>query len=149
MRITETIVIDKPIEEVWEAFDDPERMTVWQPTLARFEHISGEPGQPGAKSKLVYEEGKRTIEMTETVLERGPHHLSGIYEVGGSVAATTNRVDNTFEDLAGSTRWEVVSEFQFTGMERFIMAFMKRMFAKRTRQDMQRFKEMVETQPGT
>lgn len=144
MRITETVVIDKPLNEVWEAFDNPQNLKVWQPTLETFEHLSGQPGQPGARSRLVYKEGKRTIEMTETVAERGANHLSGMYEVGGSVSATTNRVDNTFETVDGSTRWTVASEFRFSGMERFIMPFMKPMFAKRTREDMQRFKEMVE-----
>lgn len=137
-------MIHRPLEEVWDAFDDPQNLKVWQPTLESFEHLSGEPGQPGAKSRLVYVEGRRTIEMTETVLERSENHLSGMYEVGGSVSATTNRVDNTFESLDGSTRWQVVSEFRFSGMERFVMPLMRPMFVKRTRDDMRRFKEMVE-----
>lgn len=145
MRISQTILIEKPIEEVWAAFDDPTRMKAWQPTLKSFEHLSGEPGQPGAESKLVYVEGKRTIEMVETILERGKYHLSGTYIVGGSVSQTTNQVDNVFERANGHTTWRMVSEFRFSGMERFIMPLMRPMFAKRTRQDMQRFKEMVES----
>lgn len=146
MKIIETIVIDRPIEVVWTAFDDPENLKRWQPTLESFEHVSGEPGRPGAKSRLVYVEGKRTLEMTETVLERSQYRLSGSYEVGGSVSHTVNRVDNVFESLNGSTRWQMISEFEFSGMERFVMPLMKPMFVKRTRQDMQRFKEMVEGQ---
>ena len=146
MRFTETLVINRPIEHVWRAFDDPEDMKRWQPTLASFEHISGERGQPGSKSRIVYQEGKRRIEMTETLLERSEHQrLSGIYEVGGSVSATTSRIDNEFEDLGGSTRWTMESEFEFTRAERFIMPFMKWIFVRRTRDDMRRFKEMVET----
>lgn len=144
MRITEAVVIDRPLEEVWAAFDNPETLKRWQPTLESFEHMSGEPGQPGAQSRLVYVEGKRTIEMTETLLERGEGYLSGEYLVGGSVSPTVNRVDNVFERLDSSTRWRMVSEFRFSGIERFVMPLMKAMFAKRIRDDMRRFKEVVE-----
>lgn len=82
--------------------------------------------------------------MTGTVLERGEGYLSGEYLVGGSVLTTVNRVDNVFERLDSSTRWGMVSEFRFSGMERFVMPLMKPMFAKRIRDDMRRFKDSVE-----
>jgi hypothetical protein len=58
---TVEIEIDLPRDQVIALFDNTENLFKWQTGLKDFEHISGEPGQPGAKSKLTYLYGKRTI----------------------------------------------------------------------------------------
>ena len=70
MQFTETVILDKPIDAVWAAFDNTENLFKWQPSLTDFRHMSGEPGQPGAVSELTYREGKRTMVLTETITER-------------------------------------------------------------------------------
>jgi carbon monoxide dehydrogenase subunit G len=52
MNYTTTIDLNVPIDRVVSLFDDPENMKKWQPELLSFEHISGDAGQPGAKSRL-------------------------------------------------------------------------------------------------
>ena len=37
--------------------------------LQTFERLSGEPGQPGAKSKLTFLNGKRTIELSDALYD--------------------------------------------------------------------------------
>ena len=53
MKYTREVVIDLPRDRVIELFDDADNLPKWQEGLQRFEHVSGEPGQPGAKSRLV------------------------------------------------------------------------------------------------
>ena len=53
MKYTVEIEIDLPRERVIELFDSTENCFKWQKGLLSFDHLSGEPGQPGAKSKLV------------------------------------------------------------------------------------------------
>ena len=65
MKYTREVVIDLPRERVIELFDDADNLTKWQEGLQAFEHVSGEPGQPGAKSRLVYDYRGRRFEMTE------------------------------------------------------------------------------------
>ena len=67
---TVAIEIDLPRDRVIELFDNPDNLFKWQTGLQSFDHLSGEPGQPGAKSKFVYRSGKHTIELIETVTER-------------------------------------------------------------------------------
>ena len=66
---TVEIEIELPRDKVIELFNSSENLFKWQTGLQSFEHVSGEPGQDGAKSKLVYINGKHHIELIETVTE--------------------------------------------------------------------------------
>ena len=59
MKYKAEIEIDKSIEEVVDLFNNPDNMDKWMEGLQGFEYISGEPGQVGAKSRLVFKMGKR------------------------------------------------------------------------------------------
>ena len=41
MKFTLELPIDKPRAELWKAFDDPQKMKIWQPSLLSFEPVSG------------------------------------------------------------------------------------------------------------
>lgn len=141
MQFTDSVILNKPIDAVWAAFDNTDNLKKWQPTLIDFKHVSGEFGQPGAVSELTYKEGKREMVLTETVTERDyPAKFSGTYEVQGTVNIVTNR----FTDLGdGTTRWDIDCTFTFGGFFRFIAPLMKGAFVKRTRADIQRFADKL------
>ena len=67
---TTTIVIDLPRDKVVALFDEPANLQKWQRGLLSFEPLSGQEGQAGAKSKLVFQMGKRRMEMIETITRR-------------------------------------------------------------------------------
>jgi uncharacterized protein YndB with AHSA1/START domain len=48
MKFRHEIVIDADQRLVWTAFDNPEGLKDWQPTLESFTRRSGKDGQPGA-----------------------------------------------------------------------------------------------------
>jgi len=142
MRHTVRLDIDLPRARVIELFDDPDNLAAWQPGLLSFEHFEGEPGQPGAKSRLRYKMGKREIEMVETILVRDlPDVFSGTYEAKG----VWNEVINRFtEPEVGRTSWEVETEFRCSGMMRIMSVLKPVMFKKETRGHMERFKAFAE-----
>jgi len=145
MKFTLELPINKSRAEVWKAFDNPENMNKWQRSLISFETVSGKQGQPGAVSKLTYEEHGRQFELTERVTHRAePQRLDGVYENN----VTDNIVRNTFvEQAKEQTLWVVETEFKFkTLVMRIIGPLMKKNFVARTQKDMERFKEMVESQ---
>ena len=93
MKYTLETEIHLPREEVIKLFDNQENCFKWQEGLQSFEHVSGEPGQPGAKSRLVYQMGKRRIEMMETITARNlPDEFRGTYDAKG----VHNIVENRF-----------------------------------------------------
>ena len=95
-----------------ELFDNPENLYKWQEGLISYEHVSGEPGKVGAKSRMRYRWGKREIEMIETITVRNlPDEFSGTYDAG----QTFNEFRNYFyETEQGYTRWVGVSVFRLS-----------------------------------
>ena len=143
MQFELSLVIAAPPDEVWDVFNDPANLPNWQPTLASYEAISGEPGWPGAVSLLVYHEQGRRMEMTETITARDEgRHRSGHYESAWAV----NDMACTFEALPdGGTRWRALAEFRFKGWVKLIAPLMRGGIRKRLEDDMLRFKTLVES----
>ena len=111
---TVEIEIALPRERVVELFDEPENLYKWQTGLQSFEHLSGEPGQVGATSKLVYLNGKHRIELLETITDRNlPDEFSGTYEWSGG----RNTLQNRFIALGPDrTRWESTCDYEFKSL---------------------------------
>lgn len=144
MKYSISIEINKPRTRVIELFDNADNLKEWQPGLVSFEHVSGEPGQVGAKSRLQYKMGKREIEMIETITENNlPERFCGTYEADG----VWNSVDNVFVEVdENTTRWDFSTEFKMSGIMMKIMAFlMPGMFKKQSCEFMENFKKFVES----
>jgi len=138
------LTINKPLAEVWKAFDNIENMKKWQPTLVKFEPLSGIPGQPGAVSKLTYEEGGREFTLIEKITHRDePNSFDGVYENNFA----DNIIRNKFIELGQhQTVWAMETEFKFKTLIMKLMGpLMKKNFVARTQKDMERFKEMAES----
>ena len=142
MKYSCTVMIDRPIAEVIDKFDSTENLHNWQPTLKATEHLSGEPGQPGAKMKLTYDQRGRDMFMVETINDRSfPTSFSATYEAPGVVNPCVNR----FEDLGNQTRWTMDTEFRFSGFMAIISLFMRGAFPRETQKMMDQFKSWVES----
>lgn len=143
MKYSLEIEIDLPRDRVIELFDNPDNIKKWQPGLVSFEHVSGEPGQVGAKSKLVYKMGKRTINMVETITTRDlPDVFSGVYDADGVHNTMVNRFE---QPTPNKTKWIAESEFRFSGVMKMMSLVMpKKMFERQTCEFMQSFKTFAE-----
>lgn len=143
MKYTTQVTINLSREKVIELFDSTENLYKWQPGLLKFEHLSGEPGQRGAKSRMVYEARKGELEMVETITKRDfPDEFHGTYEARG----VFNQVSNYFsEPEPGTTVWRTENIFKFRGMMALMAPFMKKAFTHNTLLTMERFKVFAET----
>ena len=145
MKFTVQLPIHKSRLEVWKAFDNPDNMKKWQPSLISFDRISGAQGQPGAVARLTYEENGRQFALIEKVTYREePQRLDSVYENDFA----DNIVRNKFiEQGNDQTLWVVETEYKFkTLIMRILGPIMKKNFVARTQKDMERFKEIVESQ---
>lgn len=144
MKFSLHVDIDLPIDKVIELFDNTDNMMKWQEGLLSFEHLEGEPGQPGAKSKLVYKNGSKTFDLYEEITVRNlPEEFSGYYDH----VAMRNSMNNSFASLSDNqTRWSTEIEYEFkTTMWKIMSLFMKPMFKKQTLGFMKNFKKFAET----
>lgn len=144
MKYTCEITIDLPRDRVLELFDDPENLKHWQTGLQSFEPVSGTPGQPGAKSRLVYRMGDRDVVMIETITRRNlPETFDGTYEAKNVHYTVRNR----FTKKGRQTIWTLESEYKFRGLMRIVALLMGGAFRKQTEKFMRQFKEFAESRP--
>ena len=143
MKYSTEVTIDLPRERVIELFDSFDNLVKWQPGLRSYEHLSGTPGEPGAKTRLRYDEDGREMEMIETVLKRDlPDEFTGTYEAKGVYNWVSNRF---YEAGPDQTRWVLDTEFKFSGLiMTFMGIFMRGSFPKRTLETMNMFKAFAE-----
>ncbi len=142
MKYTTAIDINLPRSRVIELFDSFENMYKWMPDLISHEHMSGESGHPGAKTKLLYKMGNREIEMIETITKRNlPDEFDSTYEAKGVFNVVTNRFEEITPD---KTRWISDNEFKFSGFMAIMGWLMPGSFKKQSFKYLQLFKEFAE-----
>jgi hypothetical protein len=147
MKYTVQIDINLPLDHMITLFDNPANLKHWQPGFVSFEPISGTPGEVGAKSRLMYQMGKRDVELIETITKRDlPREFSGTYETQGM----WNEIKNQFEAIdSQTTKWTSEVEFHASGfMMKAMTLLMPGMFKKRSMQHMELFKKWAESQEG-
>lgn len=106
-------VIERPRDAVADLYADRPRIKEWLPGLVEYKHLSGEPGQPGAKAELVLE-----LTVVETVTDRN---------LPDSFSHTVERkkicipIENIFEELSpSSTKWTLEAEIKGWITEKFL-----------------------------
>lgn len=145
MKYDVKVEIEAPRPRVIELFDNSENLVKWQPSLLEFEHLTGNPGEKGATSKMRYKMGSKEVTMVETVVKNDfPSSFVATYEAKG----VWNEVINTFEETGvGRTSWSMQSEFQCKGIMRVLSFLMPGVFKKETLKQMNHFKTFVESAP--
>ena len=142
MKYTVGTDIDKPRDEVVALFMDPENRPKWQRGLVSVEVLDGEAGQAGARSKLVFQMGKRKMEMLENLtVAEPPDVVEHTYDAKG----VHNIVRTRFVEVApDKTRVESDNEFQFQGFMKVVSFLMKGAFPKQSMKIMNDFKALAE-----
>ncbi|MCU0435288.1 MAG: SRPBCC family protein [Bacteroidia bacterium] len=144
MKYTISTTIHKPINQVIALFDDPANLKHSFPTLQSTELIGGVAGQPGAKTRMNFKNGNRTLTLTETVLVRNyPHEFTCAYEAPN----VYNTVKNSFSKAGeNATLYTSEQEFKLKGFVKVLGWIMPGAFKKEGIKHMNLFKEFAEKQ---
>jgi carbon monoxide dehydrogenase subunit G len=142
MKYKCSATINKPLQEVTAKFIDTNNLKHWQPGLQSYEHVSGQPGQPGAVSNFTFLMGKRKMVLTETILVNNlPDEFSVEFE-GGSMK---NIVRSYFKSIdENSTSYESDNEFDMKGAMKILGWIMPGLFKKQSMVYVNNFKNFVE-----
>jgi len=143
MKHNFAVEIDAATADVWTAFTSAENLGRWMQNFESFTPLSGEPGREGFVAEFVFDERGRRLLMKETITEcREPDFLAGTCETAYGSALIVNH----FEAInGGCTRWTSWFNFTFTGLMRFVSLLFGGAIRRRTEEDMQRFRLMVES----
>ena len=144
MKFICTVTIQQPIEKVAELFADPAYLKEYQEGFEKKELVSGEAGQVGAISNLYYKTGKRTMELTETILVNNlPHEFMGQYHH----KFTDNTMKSMFTALSeNETKYDAeihYTEFRGTPVK-VIKFFFHKFFKKQVQKWLNNFKIFAE-----
>jgi hypothetical protein len=143
MTYSVELTINLPPADVARKMDSIENLKHWQHGLTSAEHISGTPGEVGAKMQLNYKFGKRSMQLVETISKRNfPKEFHATYETKGMY----NIQENSFEETPeGNTKWVSKCEFIPTNfMMRVMTSLMPGAFKKQSRKYMEDFKNFAE-----
>jgi uncharacterized protein YndB with AHSA1/START domain len=123
MIVEKSVVIDRPLDEVWAIFDDADLQTEWNSDLLDYEPVSGEGNAKGAVSTLTFKRGDGETVLTATVLERKPpHEISAVYEgmqLPFYLSSTFSAVDDD------STEWHAEIEVKLNLMQKALGPLLK------------------------
>jgi uncharacterized membrane protein len=137
-----SLVIDKPIKIVYQAYIDPENMMQWTKDLEKFEIIKGKFGEIGATARLHYNQkgSKSILEDKLEYLEPGKKIVSQV--TGGGLKA---RVETAF--ISGTDKTELFLIWNGKGNNifiTFILAILKKKIKSQARSELDKFKVLVE-----
>lgn len=142
MKYTVSNTINSSLEKVHQKFIEPDGALNWMEGLQRIEHLSGTPGEVGAKSDFYSVYKNKEMKISETILEQNlPHQIKFGYESPMGY----NEVELLFEELNENTVKQTNnSYFALKGFMKVMGFFMKSMFKKQSLKYMNGFKNYVE-----
>jgi hypothetical protein len=112
MRSIAVLEIDAPPEGVSERYADPRNNEKWMTELERFEALSGDPGMPGSRYRLISD--LPHLNFIATVVERRLHESVKLRLEAPSLSID---VHVTFTALRGDrTRFRSTEVFRFKGL---------------------------------
>ncbi|MBC2934400.1 SRPBCC family protein [Nocardioides sp. zg-1228] len=152
MKFTTSIEIALPRQHVVELLTDPANRPKWLKGLVSHEPLTGVDGHVGTESRVVFGQGKGTMECTETITRREPTDLRDfpddkVVHFDREIVAEgmwSAAQETLSESSPGTTGWVSANEYRFSGPMRLIAPLMRRSFIKQTRQHMLDFKAFAE-----
>lgn len=146
MKYTCKIEIDQPIDKVVALWQDENNFKAWQDGFVSIEHLSGSPETVGAKSRILFKQGRRQLELLETVmLSNLPEEKTALYEHKHMTNTQTTRFEKRPDNKTA-----YISEVEYTQFNGFfpkIMAILfPSMFKKQSEKWMRQFKKFAERQ---
>ena len=146
MKFKLSVEINLPKEKVAAYFADPQYLGAYQDGFQRKELQSGIDGQEGAISKMYYLQGRRKLELTETIVK---NQLPDVFEGYYHHEHMDNTMKCTFTTI-GDDKTRYDSEIDYIAVRGFIpklmFKFFPSMFKKQAEKWMLQFKSFVESE---
>ncbi len=143
-KISYSIEINKPVEEVWNLFHDETQMDKWLMGFDSMELIEGKEREVGSKYKLYFDENGKKIEMIETITAFEPNK---VFANTMNTEMMNTETTMHFSSLPIGTKIEVESIFIADGVVANLMVRMGLSYIEnRYKQSYQKLKELAESQ---
>lgn len=142
MRAEESVVIDRPVEEVFSYASNPENLPEWTGTAVEVRTDEPGPLREGATFTAV---GKLLGRRVETAFEVIAHELNRRHAHRSTGGPFPTEWTLTFEGTVwGGTRYTQVAEGEPGGFFGFATGLLERAARRQFREDMVRLKDLLE-----
>jgi len=142
-RIERSVVIERPIDEVWEFVHDTTKDALWQTTLTESEKLTDGPMRVGTRVREVRHFLGVRIELTWEVTEYEPNRKSAIRGVSGPVPLTGGY---RLEPLDAGTRFTVSGELDAHGLFKLAEPVFARITRRELEANLGHLKDLLETE---
>ena len=142
-KLESSVVINRPLEEVFAFVTDFDNATQWMAELVEGKQTSEGPLGVGTTLSGVARPMGRRVESTQEVVEYEPNSKYAIKSTSGPVASQDNY---TFESVAGGTKLTRVAEAEVSGVFKLAEPLFARMMRRQFETNFANLKDLLEAQ---
>ena len=140
-KIEQSIVINRPVEEVFAFYTDLSNSTQWETGVLEVRQTNEGPSGVGTTWKGVRQNLGRRFEQIVEVTEWEPNRKAS-YE--STSKPFPMQASFSFESIEGTTRITVVANVQFSGLFKLVKPIVIRMVNKQIEANFQNLKKLLE-----
>jgi uncharacterized protein YndB with AHSA1/START domain len=140
-KVEATVVIDRPIEEVFAYVVDPENTAQWAGPVVEAKQTSGGPVGLGTTSSRVTQLLGRTIEATYEITEYEPNKIYADRTTSGPVPINSRIL---FASVDDGTKVTIQGKLEAGGFFKLAEPIMARMARRQVTSDAQTLKDLLE-----
>lgn len=143
MKVSHVEVIDRPVDEVFAAFEDPDAILEWQDNVLEFEQLKSAFNRKGGVARMLVKQTGMTNDVTVTVLERDAKKHRVKYGYEGAQAPF--EIENTFKALGpDATEWTAVMDVKLNILTKALGPVLKPLAAQTVKSNGTNFKAYME-----
>ena len=143
LKIEKSVVINRPIEEVFAFVSDIEKLSQWMSELVEAQQTSEGSVGVGTTISAVAKPLGRRAESIQEVVEYEPNSKFALKSVSGPVASEDKY---TFESVADGTKVTRVAEAETTGFFKLAEPLAARMMRRQFETNFANLKDLLEAQ---
>ncbi len=143
-RIETSVVINRPVKEVFAFLEDPANDPQWQSGLLEAEYTSEGPLGVGTTAREVRKLLGRRIESTYEITEYEPDSKMALKTTSGPIPIEQSA---SFEAVEEGTKVTLVGEFEPGGFFKLAEPIVGRVAKRQFEADVANLKELLEAQP--
>ncbi len=143
ISIEQTVVINKPVEQVFDYLTDVEKMVEWQSSRSEATKTSDGPVGVGTTSSRIANFLGRRIETVMETVEFDPNKLVVNKSISGPMSPMQERL--TFESVEGGTKLSVLLEGEIGGLFKLAAPLVARRARSQVNNDMETIKDLLES----
>jgi uncharacterized protein YndB with AHSA1/START domain len=147
-KIEASVIIDRPIEEVWNFINDLSKLSKWNPEVLEPKQTSAGPLGVGTTVDFGAKMGNSTTTISMRVTEYEPNRRFSFEHISGPLKGTTER-DSLETIEAGKTRFTRTGDLKFRGFYKLVGPFIAPSMRRGVVASLNNLKRMLESENKT